>query len=155
MLSRWATGIKTLLAVYKCDMGLKTEGTCLTCTSECGNMDVFTVADMCVECQRLPKDHFMFYLEDADEAGFKLCRHWAGIFQARDGDLQDRAFETTLRFVQRAQKDLQWTLNNEDFDAMLAAKGVSNSAGRASQLFAAYGQHLAGEQFSYELHGKQ
>ena len=127
-------------------------------------MGVFTVADMCVECKRLPKDDFRYYLEDADEAGAKLCRHWAGIFQARDGDLQDRAFETTLDFVHRAPEDLQWTLNKEDFDAMLAAKGSAlatdgllysghrSARSTGSQLLAAHEKHLVGEHFSTELH---
>ena len=37
-------------------------------------------------------------LEDADEAGARVCRHWAGFFQARESDSQDRSRKTNLDY---------------------------------------------------------
>ena len=64
-------------------------------------------------------------LDDEDESGTRLCTDWGRIFEARSEDERHHAYETILGFVQTAEEDIQWTIDKQEFDEMIATKKES------------------------------
>ena len=61
-------------------------------------------------------------LENEDESGRRLCEYWGTIFQARQEGPRHFQHEETLRFVQQAPNDINWTIDRAEFDDLLASK---------------------------------
>ena len=61
-------------------------------------------------------------LENQDESGTRLCEYWATIFQARQEGPRHLHHQEILRFVQQAPDDITWTLDQTEFDDLLASK---------------------------------
>ena len=64
-------------------------------------------------------------LDDEDESGMRLCTYWCRIFESRPEDERHPAYETTLEFVQKASEDIQWSIDKQEFDEMIATKKQS------------------------------
>ena len=64
-------------------------------------------------------------IDDEDESGRRLCAYWGRIFEARIKDERHNEYETVLDNVQRATEDMQWTIDKQEFDEMLATKKES------------------------------
>ena len=61
-------------------------------------------------------------LGNEDESGRRLCEYWGTIFQAREGGPRHHQHEDILRYVQQAPDDIRWTIDQEEFDDLLALK---------------------------------
>ena len=61
-------------------------------------------------------------LENEDESGRRRCEHWGTIFQARQEGPRHLQYEKILRFVQQAPDDINWALDQAEFDDLLASK---------------------------------
>ena len=61
-------------------------------------------------------------LENEDESGRRLCEYWCTIFQAREEGPRHHQHEDILRFVQHALDDISWTIDQAEFDELLALK---------------------------------
>ena len=61
-------------------------------------------------------------LENEDESGKRLCEYWSTIFQAREEGPRHHQHEDILRFVQHAPDDISWTIDQTEFDDLLALK---------------------------------
>ena len=66
-------------------------------------------------------------LENAAESGRRLCEYWRIIFQARDEGPRHHQHEDVLRCVQKAPDDIRWTIDQAEFDDLLALKKDSAS----------------------------
>ena len=64
-------------------------------------------------------------LENEDESGRRLCEYWGTIFQARQEGPRHYQHEEILRFVQQAPDDINWTIDQAQFDDLLALKNDS------------------------------
>ena len=64
-------------------------------------------------------------LDDDDESGTRLCSYWGRIFESRTEDDRHHAYETILEFVQKAPEDVQWSMDKQEFDKMIATKKES------------------------------
>ena len=60
-------------------------------------------------------------VENEDESGRKLCEYWWTIFQAREEGTRHHQHDF-LRFVQQAPDDISWTIDQAEFDELLALK---------------------------------
>ena len=58
-----------------------------------------------------------------DESGRRL--YWRTIFQAREEGPRHHKHEDILRFVQQALDDISWTIDQAEFDDLLALKKYS------------------------------
>ena len=65
------------------------------------------------------EDH---HLEDEDDSGRRLCEYWGNIFQARQEGPRHHQHEEIFRFVQQAHDDIKWTVDQAEFDDLLALK---------------------------------
>ena len=61
-------------------------------------------------------------LENEDESGRRLCEYWRTIFQARPEGPRHLQHEEILRYVQQAPDHINWTLDQAEFDDLLASK---------------------------------
>ena len=61
-------------------------------------------------------------LENEDESGRRLCEDWWTIFQAREEGPRHHQHENIFRCVQQAPDDISWTLDQAEFDDLLALK---------------------------------
>ena len=61
-------------------------------------------------------------LEHGDESGRRLSEYWRTIFQAREEGPRHHQHEDILRFVQQALDDINWTIDQAEFDDLLALK---------------------------------
>ena len=61
-------------------------------------------------------------LENAAESGRRLCEYWRTIFQARDEGPRHHQHEDVLRYVQKAPDNIRWTIDQAEFDDLLALK---------------------------------
>ena len=61
-------------------------------------------------------------LENEDEHGTRVCEYWGTIFQARQEGPRHLQYEEILRFVQQTPDDISWTLDEAEFDDLLASK---------------------------------
>ena len=61
-------------------------------------------------------------LENEDESGRRPCEYWRIIFQAREEGPRHHQYEDILRFVQQAPDDISWTIDQAEFDDLLALK---------------------------------
>ena len=61
-------------------------------------------------------------LETEDESGRRLCEYGGTIFQARQEGPRHHQHEEILRFVQQAPDDINWTIDQTEFDDLLASK---------------------------------
>ena len=59
-------------------------------------------------------------LENEDESGRRLCDYWRTVFQAREEGPRHLQHEDILRYVQQALDDISWTLDQAEFDDLLA-----------------------------------
>ena len=64
-------------------------------------------------------------LEDEDESGMKLCNCWCKVFESRIQDERHHSHETILDYVQIAPDDIQWEIDQCEFDGMMATKKES------------------------------
>ena len=60
-------------------------------------------------------------LENEDESGRRLCEYWGTSFQARQEGPRHYQHEEILRFVQQAPDGIKWTLDQAEFDDILAS----------------------------------
>ena len=65
--------------------------------------------------------------KNEDESGRRLCEYWGTIFQARQQGPRHLHHEEIFRFVQQAPDDINWTLDQAEFDDLVASK--KDSAG--------------------------
>ena len=65
-------------------------------------------------------------LENEDESGRRLCEYWWTIFQAREEGPRHHQHEDILRYVQQAPDETSWTIDQAEFDDLLAL--MKNSA---------------------------
>ena len=56
------------------------------------------------------------------ESGRTLCEYWRTIFQARQEGPRHHQQEEIVRFVQQALDDINWTIDQAEFDDLLALK---------------------------------
>ena len=63
-------------------------------------------------------------LEDEDESGRRRCTNWCRGFESRTEDERHHAHETILEYVQKAPEDIQWKIDKQDFDEMIATKNL-------------------------------
>ena len=61
-------------------------------------------------------------LENEDESGRRLCEYGGTIFQAREESPRHHQHEGILRYVQKALDDIRWTIDQAEFDDLLALK---------------------------------
>ena len=61
-------------------------------------------------------------MENEDDIGRRLCEYWRNIFQARQEGPRHHQHEEILRFVQQAPDDIIWTIDQAEFDDLLALK---------------------------------
>ena len=61
-------------------------------------------------------------LENEDESGRRLCEYWRTIFQARVEGPRHLQLDDILRYVQQAPDDISWTIDQAEFDDVLALK---------------------------------
>ena len=66
-------------------------------------------------------------LENEDETGRRLCEYWRTIFQARQEGPRHHQHEEILLVVQQAPDDINWTIDQAEFDDLLALKKDSGS----------------------------
>ena len=59
-------------------------------------------------------------LENEDESVRRLCEYWGTIFQAREEGPRHHQHEDILRYVQQAPDDISWTIDQAEFDDLLA-----------------------------------
>ena len=59
-------------------------------------------------------------LEYEDESARRLCEYWGTIFQAREEGPRHHQHEEILRFVQQAPDDINWAIDQAEFDDLLA-----------------------------------
>ena len=79
-------------------------------------------------------------LENEDESGRRLCGYWGTIFQARMEGPRHHQHEDILRYAQQALDDIRWTMDQAEFDDLLALKkdsapgpdGIPNGAYRCA-----------------------
>ena len=57
-----------------------------------------------------------------DDSGRRLCEYWRNIFQARQEGPMHFQHEEILRFVQQAPDDINWALDQAEFDDLFASK---------------------------------
>ena len=60
-------------------------------------------------------------LENEDESCRRLCEYWGTIFQARQEGPRHCQHEEILRFVQQAPDGINWTIDQAEFDDILAS----------------------------------
>ena len=60
--------------------------------------------------------------ENEDESGRRLCEYWETIFQAREEGPRHHQHEDILRYVNQALDDIRWTIDQAEFDDLLALK---------------------------------
>ena len=61
-------------------------------------------------------------MENEDESGRRLCEYWGTIFQAREEGPRHQQHEDILRYVQHAPDDINWTIDQTEFDELFALK---------------------------------
>ena len=61
-------------------------------------------------------------LENEDDSGRRLGEYWGTIFQAREEGPRHHQHEEILRFVQQAPDGINWTIDQAEFDDLLASK---------------------------------
>ena len=61
-------------------------------------------------------------LEKEDDSGRRLCEYWGNIFRARQEGPRHHQHEEILRFVQQALDDINWTIDQAEFDDLLSLK---------------------------------
>ena len=62
---------------------------------------------------------------DPDEAARRLCLNWGGVYSARDTDFPIDHAQKILCFVQPAPRDLNWSVQVDIFQELLASKQES------------------------------
>ena len=60
--------------------------------------------------------------ENEDESGRRLGEYWGSIFQAREEGPKHQKHEDILRYVQQAPDGISWTIDQAEFDDLLALK---------------------------------
>ena len=63
-----------------------------------------------------------FALDTEDDSGRRLCEYWRTIFQTREEGPRHHQHEEILRLVQQAPDDINWTIDQAEFDDLLALK---------------------------------
>ena len=66
-------------------------------------------------------------LENEDESVRRLFEYWGSIIQARQEGPRHYQHEEILRFVQQAPDDINWTIDQAEFDDLLALKNDCGS----------------------------
>ena len=61
-------------------------------------------------------------LENEDDSGRRLCEYWRTIFQARQEGPRHHQHDDILRHVRQAPDDIKWTIDQTEFDDLLALK---------------------------------
>ena len=61
-------------------------------------------------------------LENENESGRRLCEYWRTIFQASEEGPRHHQHEDILRYAQQAPDDISWTIDQAEFDDLLALK---------------------------------
>ena len=61
-------------------------------------------------------------LDNEDESGRRLCECWRTIFQARQEGPRHHQHDDILRYVQQAPDNINWTIDQAEFDDLLALK---------------------------------
>ena len=56
-----------------------------------------------------------------------LCEYWGSIFEARVEGPRHHQYENILRFVQKAPDDIRWTIDQTEFDEIVAFEKDSAS----------------------------
>ena len=74
-------------------------------------------------CLHVVTDEEGHPLEDEDESGRRLCTCWCRVFEPRTEN--ERHHETILEKVQKAPEDIQWKIDKQGFDEMIATKNES------------------------------
>ena len=59
-------------------------------------------------------------LENEDESGRRHCDYWSSIFQALEEGPRHHQHEDILRYVQQALDNIRWTIDQAEFDDLLA-----------------------------------
>ena len=68
-------------------------------------------------------------LENEDDFGRRLCEYWRTIFQARQEGPGHQQHEDILRYVQQAPDDINWTIDQAEFDDLLVVKKKNSAPG--------------------------
>ena len=64
-------------------------------------------------------------LENEDESGRRPCEYWSKIFEARVEGERHHCHETILGYVQKAPDDIQWVIDQNEFDELMATNKES------------------------------
>ena len=75
-----------------------------------------------VLCLNVVTDEDGHPLENEDESGRRHCECWGSIIQARVEGPRHHQYENILRYVQKAQDDIRWTIDRTEFDEHIALK---------------------------------
>ena len=92
-------------------------------------------------------------LDDEDESGRRLCAYWCKIFGARVEDERHNEHETILDYVQKALEDVQWIIDKQEFDEMLATKKESAPGPDGIRCVEGFGSQFLFNAYRYVVEG--